>query len=307
MSKKSYVLDDYGNLISKLYNVNDVKNGYNYWFARLLNITLSMFEYEGLPKSLPQREIELQLQLTGHCVIFERNGKLITTYVGCYDFDEYYQTTKGVYAQPILKSGNLTLNSFDNVRFYNSSLQDNIMGVYVDNSLLTFLKRYARRLADIEATCNIYTVNNRATHLPIAKNDNVKSSVKRFFEQIALGFREVISDDRIIESFTDIPIAKLSTNEDITKWQEARDKVLEQFFRDIGVKFRNPKKAQLNTEEVESDEQVLVISLDDMLKERQKGIEVLNDKFNLNVSVKINPKFDREIQKSFHVETLEGE
>ena len=49
----------------------------------------------------------------------------------------------------------------------------------------------------------------------------------------------------------------------------------------------------MSEEEVESDEQVLLISLDDMLKSRQEGIKRFNETYGLDVSVKINPKFDR--------------
>ncbi len=58
------------------------------------------------------------------------------------------------------------------------------------------------------------------------------------------------------------------------------------------------KKAQMNEEEVESDEQVLLISLDDMLKSRREGIELLNEKLGFNVSVDINKKFKRDMQSA---------
>jgi len=278
--------------IKSLYDVASVEVGFNYWFSKLLNILLSVFEYENLPETLPHRDIELQLMLSGHCVIFVNNSELVTTYTSLFDLDKYYQPTKAVYAQPIIGSDNLTIDSYDNVIIYNSSLKDNIMGCYIDNSLLTFIQRYARMLADCESTFNIYCVNNRITNYPIAKDDKVKMSLSKFFNAFKLGRHEIITDDKIIESFN----AETFRNETSIKpieWLESRDKILEQFYRDIGIKFRNPKMSQMNVEEVESDEQVLLISLDDMLKSRQNGIDKLNKKFGLNVSVKISDKFDR--------------
>lgn len=283
---------DLENKIKSLYDVASVEVGFNYWFSKLLNILLSVFEYENLPETLPQRDIELQLMLSGHCVIFVNNSELVTTYTSLFDLDKYYQPTKAVYAQPIIGSDNLTIDSYDNVIIYNSSLKDNIMGCYIDNSLLTFIQRYARMLADCESTFNIYCVNNRITNYPIAKDDKVKMSLSKFFNAFKLGRHEIITDDKIIESFN----AETFRNETSIKpieWLESRDKILEQFYRDIGIKFRNPKMSQMNVEEVESDEQVLLISLDDMLKSRQSGIDKLNKKFGLNVSVKISDKFDR--------------
>lgn len=279
--------------IRDLYNVADVKVGFEYWFAKLLGIMLSAFEYSGLPDSLPQREIEIQLLLSGHCIIFEKNAELVTTYTSIYDFDKYYQPTRAVYSQPKLGSDNFKINDFDNCIIYNSSLKDNIQGQYIDNSLLTFISRYSRLLADTESTYNIYCVNNRITAFPTAKNDKVKMSLQKFFNAFILGKHEIVSDDSIIESFNvQSPINNKSADTSIN-WLESRDKLLEQFYRDIGVKFRNPKQSQMNVEEVESDEQVLLISLDDMLKSRREGVETLNRKFDLNVSVKISDRFDR--------------
>ena len=68
----------------------------------------------------------------------------------------------------------------------------------------------------------------------------------------------------------------------------------EEFDCRIVVKFRNNKRAQMSDEEVESDEQLLLISLDDMLKCRKEGLAKLNEKFGLDVSVELNPRFNRE-------------
>ena len=66
------------------------------------------------------------------------------------------------------------------------------------------------------------------------------------------------------------------------------------FFRDIGVKFeQEQKKAQLTEDEVTADEQLLLINIDDMLQERREGAERVNKLFGLNLSVSINPAYDR--------------
>lgn len=284
--------------IDSMYDVSDVKLGVKYWFAKLLNITLSIFEWDGLPESLPQREIELQLQLTGWCDVFRRrndkNNHIVTTYTGLYNFDEYYQPTRLTYAQPVLGSeSNIKINSNDNVLIYNSSLEYNIMGVDIDRGLKSFILRYARQLADVESTFNIACVNQRQIDYPVARDGKVANSLKAFFNGLILGKKNIITDNQIIEGFQSYPIQKNGNNETLMSILESRDKILEQFYRDIGVKFRNPKRAQLNTEEVESDEQVLLISLDDMLKYRQDGANRLNEAFGTNITVKISDNFNR--------------
>ena len=59
----------------------------------------------------------------------------------------------------------------------------------------------------------------------------------------------------------------------------------------------NPKKAQVTEDEVEANTQILIISTDDMLKERQKGVERVNDMFGTSISVKLNPKYESELDE----------
>lgn len=277
--------------MESMYSVNDVTQGYTYWFWKLANICLDIFKYENLPDSLPQREIESNLIFTNHCVIFPKKSELVTAVTSIYGYDKYYTPTKYTYAQAVLGSkSNQSIK--DNVIIYNSSLKDNVLNLPCDGSLLTFIQRYARQLADIESTINTYIVNMRLVSLPVATNDSTRASLLKFFDKLALGEREVISDKPIIDSFRNIEITSKITNDTLTDLLQCRDKILEMFYRDIGVKFRNNKRGNMTESEVESDTQVLLISLDDMLKCRKEGIEALNEKYNLNVTVSINPRFD---------------
>ena len=280
--------------LKKMYDVADVPTSYKYWFYKLLGLTLTMFDYEGLPESLPAREIELQLQLTNHCVTFMKKGKIWTTETSLFEPDEYYQPRRFTYAQPVLGSGTKNLSDADVCIIYNNVLKDTIHGIDVDASLLTFISHYARQLADLSSTINIYTVNSRLTDYPIGKTDSVRQSIQNFFNQLAVGKRAIVADDDIIlNGFATAAAGSKRTADTLKDYIQCKDIILEQFFRDIGVKFRHPKAAQMSEEEVESDEQVLLISLDDMLKSRQEGIKRFNETYGLDVSVKINPKFDR--------------
>ena len=62
----------------------------------------------------------------------------------------------------------------------------------------------------------------------------------------------------------------------------------------MGVRFYNPKKAQVSVEEVESNTQLLVVNTSEMLECRQEGIERVNKMFDTNISVKLNDKFNIE-------------
>lgn len=283
--------------IDNLYDVADVKTGFHYWFWKLLNICISMFDYENLPPMLPQREIELNLILTNHCVVFQdRKNQLITASTNIYGFDVYYNPTDAVYANPNLNFKKLTIGMNCEI-IYNNNLKDNVNYIPSDGSLKTFIYRYARMLADVESTINIYMVNARLTSYPIASNDKVANSIVSFFKKLKEGKNAIISDDAIIQEFRNIDINRTSINDGLNDLLIARDKILEQFYRDIGVRMYNPKKAQITDDEVYANEQLLLISKEDMLQQRKEGVERVNDMFGTSINVKINDRFDVEFSQ----------
>lgn len=281
-------------ILKQMYDVSDVRASYKYWFYKLLALTLPAFTYEGLPDSLPAREIELQLQLTNHCVTFMKDGDIYTAETSVFYPDVYYQPTKFTYANPVIGGRTGNLDDPDVCIIWNNCLKDTIGGMDVDSSLLTFIMHYARQLADLSSTINIYTVNSRLTNFPIAKNDSVRASIKKFFDSLALGKREIIADeDIILNSFAVEEAGAKRTPDTLKDFIQCKDNILEQFFRDLGIKFRQNKRAQMTEEEIESDDQVLLISLDDMLEARREGIKKFNDIYGLNVTVDINEKYKR--------------
>lgn len=288
-------------MISSMYDVSNVENGYWFWFWKLYNIVIDIFSYENLPERITKEDIENSLILLGHATVFDRKGHLYSVFSRIYDFDYHYQPTKMVYANPRLVDAHIYTIGEDCEVIYNTSMKHRVWNLKVDSGLYTFIARYARQLADIEATLNIYTVNSRITSYPTADGDKMASSIKAFFDKIKLGQNAVIADDAIINRFRNVDINRSSIRDGVNDWLIARDKIFEQFLRDIGVRMNNPKKAQVNEEEIEANDQLLLISLDDLLLARQEGVDRVNNLFGTDIKVKINERFD--ISKNKEVET----
>lgn len=279
-----------------MYDTSDVATNYRYWFTRLLNFTLELFKWDGLPDSISGREIEIQLQLSGHCVLYMNKGEIKTSNTNIYDFDDYYNPIKYNYAQPRQGSkSNQPIKSRTSCIVYNNILNDNIWNVPVDGSLYSFLGHYARQLADISSTINIYIVNMRISDYPVAKNDKTQKSLEKFFDMFKLGKHAIITqNDEIFDAFKNVERGRTRTPDTLISLLDSQDRILEKFFRDIGVKFRQAKRAQMNEEEIESDEQLLLINPNNMLEERRKGVKAINETFGLDVSVDINENFKRD-------------
>ena len=279
--------------VKNMYDVSDVSTGYDYWFFKILNLLLQMFEYENLPESLPAREIECNLLLTGHCCIIPVNdGTLFAPLSSIYGYDRYYQPDRMVFANPIVNSSREWKIGKNCEIIYNSSLKDSIWYIKTDNGLYTFIGRYARQLADIESTLNIYMVNARLTSAPVTDDNNVAQSIKALFKGLISGKREIITDSSMIENFRNVEFAKPVTGDKANDWLVARDKILEQMYRDLGIRMYNPKRAQVTESELESNDQLLLIAADDMLKSRQEGIDRVNKMFGTSIEVYLSEKFD---------------
>lgn len=277
-----------------VYDTTDVESGAFYWFNKLLSVCLDIFDYDNLPPSLPKKELEtnLLLQRDGHASVFwtPKYG-VVTAWSDLFDENQYYQPTKCIYAQPKLGSDTLTIGVNCEV-IYNNRLGYKVHTYNTDGGLRTFIGRYARMLADIDSTISIYTINSRITEFPVAKNDKVKKSLEQFFAKLRSGKNSIISDELILESFKTIDRSVNAGRDTINDLLIAKDKILENFFRDLGVRFYNPKKAQVSVEEVESNTQLLVINTAEMLECRQEGIERVNKTFGTNIKVSLNEKFD---------------
>lgn len=278
--------------IKHLYDVSDVKLGFDYWYFKLFNVLLDIFEYDNMPSGISQREIELNLMMTGHAVVLpKKDGTLFTPLTSLFGYDEYYQPTTAVFANPVVTTAKEYKIGTDCEVIYNNKLKDSLYYIHADSGLATFVSRYARQLADIESTLNIYSVNSRLTSYPVTTDGSVTESLKAFFKNLVMGKRAIITDDTIIEKFRNVDINRSAIKDGINEWLIARDKILEQFYRDLGVQMYNPKKAQVTDDEVESNTQLLLISTDDMLRERKEGIERVNNMFGTSISVSINPLY----------------
>lgn len=278
--------------IKNAYDVTDVQSGFEYWYFKLFNILLDVFEYNNLPSGIEKRDIEINLILSGHATFVPlKNGELFVPHTEIFGYDKYYNPTSCVFANPVINDSKELKIGIDCEVVYNSSLKDSILYIKADSGLNSFIARYSRQLADIESTINIYSVNARLVSIPVANDDATKQSLIQFFRNLMFGKRAIVTDSSIIENFRNVDISKSNIKDGINDWLIARDKILEQFYRDLGVRMNNPKKAQVNEEEIESNDQMLLISMDDMLKSRKEGIEKVNNMFGTNITVNINDKF----------------
>ena len=274
--------------LQNMASVNNVKLGYQYWYRMLLNKCINIFNYENLPIKLPQHELELRLLLYGFSGIFNDEKYGIVTCQGTLSGVSIYtdEFPFFTYANPILKSKTMKIDE-DCIIIKNSSLYQNLGDM---------IRRYARMLADVESSINIYTVNTRVTSWSVAENQQVAESLKNAYNKMRLGNMDIVTDTPIINGFHTVDIAK-DSNQTLTELIMCRENLLRSFFREIGVKFAIDKKERMITDEVTAENQLLTINLSDMLKCRKDGIKKVNEMFGTNIKVDISEEFKQDIER----------
>lgn len=271
----------------KLYSVNNVKRGFSYWFNLLSEKCMDMYLYVGLPDSVPAQFLERSLIMVGYAVIFAVDDIMQTAPGSLSGVGWYYLPTTFTYAVPWLRGGYRTIGKDCEV-IYNSK-QD----MYYYRGLRDLIARYARMLADIESSINIVVVNQRAAKLDIVADTQTATEVDRARTAIEQGARYTINQKSIIDRYFPKEWSQIPASNQIIQLIDARDRILSNFLEEIGVKSINMnKRERMIISEVTADTQLLLTNVEDMLAERQAGVDRVNKMFGTKISVVRNPVYD---------------
>lgn len=270
----------------KLYPVKNVKRGYSFYLKMLYEKCLGMFKYLNLPETLPAEEIEKRLMWFGFCGVFKhKTFGIVCADGGLSGVDIYYRPTSFVYAQPVLGSDELKIN--DNcVIIYNT--QSDVIHPYGFSELI---KRYARMLADVDASIEIQIINSRATKLNSVADDLTAIAVNNAMQAIERGETYTVNQNSIIDKWQ-TKDWNTAHPEQIEKLLDAKQCILNSFLEEIGVKSINAKRERMITNEVSADNQLLMVNTDDLLYKRKMGVKQINEMFKCDIKVELNETYD---------------
>lgn len=80
------------------------------------------------------------------------------------------------------------------------------------------------------------------------------------------------------------------TNQSIIDIMEVRQKLLKNFYSDIGIRASFDKRSNTVVNEVEADTTMLLFNITDMLEARKRSAERVNKLFGVNWSVDVSPE-----------------
>lgn len=243
----------------------------------MLAKTLSMFEWENLPETIPYKELEKILQINGLAFITKVNGVLYAlsgTLGG--KVDAYNNPTEIIIS-------NVGLN-------FNATLNINTDGVLILNDdmqlgLIPLLNRYNTFLVENDINMMMYGYNTRTQKLISASDDKTKTSAELAVKKAIDGDIAVIGESAIFDGIK-VHSGANASGVSITNLTEFHQYIKGSLYNEIGLSANfNMKRERLTSGEVEVGEDANFPYVFNMLKNRMIGIERLNKMYDLNINV----------------------
>lgn len=255
-----------------------------YYYVRLVELSISMFEWKGLPDTVDPRFMELALFSDGFAVYFEddvvKEQYCLRSMIGGRWSIYNIPTLRTAYAS---NGYHVNLDEKNSVLIYNNMTHTNS---------LNQIEMFARRLWDLDRTID---VNAKAQKTPILLQcpENMKLTLLNLYQKydgnqpFIFGNKDL--DPNAIKSITTgAPyvagnIYELKTN----IWNEA--------LTYLGISsVNNAKRERLITDEVRKDNADVIASRYSRLEARRQACEQINRMFGTNITVDYRADFENQ-------------
>ena len=280
----------------------DMLNSYIlYNLARLQ----SMFKYDGLPDTIPQKWLEHYLLVNGSCVFIKDGDDLIATTGGMGGLpDRYYIPTQYIVANPYVKPETRKTYTIgvDCVLIRNDTYSQ---------GLLPLLTRYCSQLVENDVTMNVADILARAMITMSATDSQTKESIEKWLCDLRKGKISAIGElpsmvgnqDRSLNITPFQQVASIIT--DLIEYHQYLKAGL---YNEIGLNANyNMKRESINSNESQLNDDMLHPLIDDMLARRREALEEVNAMFGTNITVEFNSAWEtNEIEEDLTLEQMES-
>ncbi|MBR5786920.1 MAG: hypothetical protein IKY41_09525 [Clostridia bacterium] len=262
------------------------------WRRLLYSKIENIFIYENLPEEIPVRLFNLMLFKTGKLVFYKIGDKYAVQPFSYNDIlNWYYVPLKGRVVNPYLPKGhqNWEFNIEDECIIYNSS--PDILNYRLNSVTSDLVFKTANQLAENDISYYCIQRNSRLIALFTAETDLQKREMDKIIDKMYEGNSDITMKEDMVSHVHANPLSQNSTRNSITELIEFQQYVLANFYHSFGINSNyNLKREQLNSDEINVNQEVLRLNIEDMLKCREDGVKKINEKFGLNITVSLNEK-----------------
>lgn len=258
-------------------------NGATYvqYYNRLMELSMSMFEWKNLPDTVDERYLELGLFSSGCMVFFKDDviGELALnmTYQG--GFDIYGEPTRRR-AYSRYNQFQTTLNKDNSVIIWNNMLRTNSA---LDVQMFAYRLYNLDRIVDINA-------NAQKTPVLITCDEKQKLTMKNLYMQYEGNYPVIFGDSNLdIKSLsvlkTDAPFVS-------DKIYDLKIKIWNEALTYLGISnITTTKKERMITDEVIRNQGGTIASRYSRLESRRRAVKKINKMFGLNITVEYREDF----------------
>ena len=248
----------------------------DFYTHRLVELGMSMFDWQDLPKNIDWRFIEYTLMYNGYGVFFKEDvlneyAYLQATLSGKYDFNRIPYDRR-VYS---VSGYNRQLTADNSVIIWNNVMRTaTIPGVLY----------YARKLADIDRVMDI-NLNAQKTPILIMCEEDDRLTIKNAYMQYE-GNQPVIYGSKNLDLMNKLTVFKTDAPYLLDKLNDQKNQYWNDALTYLGISNINvQKKERLITDEVTRSMGGVIASRTSRLEMRREACENINKMFGLNISV----------------------
>ena len=266
-----------------LFGESAIMNNATYiqYFNRLVELSVSMFEWQGLPETIDPRYLELHLFQNGSVVYFrdEVMGDLCLDCIANGQFD--------VYGNPISRRAYSSYNQYQ--KTLNESDSVIIWNNYLRQPSVLDVKMFAKRLYNLD---RIIDVNANAQKTPVLVQGTEKQRLtlvnlyKEFDGNAPFIFGDKNLDLNSLKAIsTDAPYVA-------DKLYQLKTQIWNEALTYLGISNLNiQKKERMITDEVQRNQGGTIASRYSRLEARREAVDKINRMFGTDISVDYRKEF----------------
>lgn len=258
-------------------------NGATYvqYYNRLMELSMSMFEWKNLPDTVDERYLELGLFSSG-CMVFFKDDV-----IGELALNMTYQGGFDIYGEPTRRRAYSRYNQFQTTLDKNNSviIWNNMLRT---NSALD-VQMFAYRLYNLDRIVDI-NANAQKTPVLITCDEKQKLTMKNLYLQYEGNYPVIFGDSNLdIKSLsvlkTDAPFVS-------DKIYDLKVKIWNEALTYLGISNINTtKKERMITDEVIRNQGGTIASRYSRLESRRIAVKKINKMFGLNITVDYREDF----------------
>ena len=242
----------------------------------LFNKTLTMFDWQNLPDTLPQVELEKLLQINGFAVIAEYKGNLYAFNAGFSGQDAYQRPTQAIINNPALHLNQTFTINQDCVVIKNDDMKQGLTKLF---------EKYGQLAIENMITMLMTDYNLRMPFTISSQDDSTTQSAKEFLQKIIDGSLGVIGESKLFQSLNVTP-TKNNSGSNFADLYGYQQYILAELNNAIGLATNNNmKRERLTTNEIEVNKNASYPLVDNMLRNRQQAVEKINELFDTDINV----------------------